>query len=130
MEGDEGRFQSFPFNRMLNPLRTFRSDCALHQISDLTTTFVVTQVGHIVTLYLLLLFTTRGVLRSPVCCKPIKIHLKKAMGERSTYSLPVQNVDASDANQAITPLTSSGRPIRPSGFKPDHLSNKCGCVSR
>ena len=37
----------FPFSRMLNPLRTFRSDCALHQISDLTTTFVVTLVCHI-----------------------------------------------------------------------------------
>ena len=47
-----------------------------------------------------------------------------------THSLPVQNVDASDPSQAITPLSSSGRPIRPSGFKLDHLSNKCGCVSR
>ena len=50
--------------------------------------------------------------------------------EDDTHSLPVQNVDASDASQAITPLSSSGRPIRPSGFKLDHLSNKCGCVSR
>ena len=59
----------------------------------------------------------------------IKITTKKQLREK-TYSLPVQKVEASDASQAITPLSSSGRPSRPSGFKPDHLSNKCGCLSR
>lgn len=55
---------------------------------------------------------------------------KKMKSRREkTYSLPVQKVEASDASQAITPLSSSGRPSRPSGFKLDHLSNKCGCVS-
>lgn len=47
-----------------------------------------------------------------------------------TYSLPVQKVDASLANHAITPRSSSGRPIRPIGFKLDHLSRRCGSLSR
>lgn len=47
----------------------------------------------------------------------------------STYSLPVQNVDASLANHVITPRNSSGRPIRPIGFKLDHFSRRCGCSS-
>jgi hypothetical protein len=55
---------------------------------------------------------------------------KQNLDGRKTYSLPVQKVEASDASQAITPLSSSGRPSRPSGFKLDHLSNKCGCLSR
>jgi hypothetical protein len=41
-----------------------------------------------------------------------------------TYSLPVQNVDASDASHVITPRNSSGRPIRPNGFSFDHFSSK------
>jgi len=46
-----------------------------------------------------------------------------------TYSLPVQKLDASLANQTTTPRSSSGRPMRPIGFKLDHLSRSCGCLS-
>jgi len=47
-----------------------------------------------------------------------------------TYSLPVQKLDASLANHAITPRSSSGWPIRPNGFELDHLSRSCGSLSR
>ena len=47
-----------------------------------------------------------------------------------TYSLPVQKLDASLANQVTTPRSSSGRPMRPIGFNLDHLSNSSGCLSR
>lgn len=48
----------------------------------------------------------------------------------NTHSLPVQNVDASDASHATTPRSSSGRPSRPSGFDFDHFSNSSGCLSK
>lgn len=47
-----------------------------------------------------------------------------------TYSLPVQKLDASLANHAMTPRSSSGRPMRPKGFKFDHFSRRWGCASR
>ena len=42
----------------------------------------------------------------------------------------MQNVLASLASQVTTPRSSSGRPMRPNGFKLAHLSSRCGCVSR
>lgn len=60
----------------------------------------------------------------------LSMHMGQIKGNLNTYSLPVQNVDASLANHAITPRSSSGLPILPIGFKLDHLSNKCGCESR
>lgn len=45
-----------------------------------------------------------------------------------THSLPVQKLDASLASHVTTPLNSSVVPIRPSGFKFDHLSSRCGLV--
>lgn len=47
-----------------------------------------------------------------------------------THSLPVQKLDASLANQAITPRSSSGLPIRPIGFKSDHFSKRWGWLSK
>ena len=47
-----------------------------------------------------------------------------------TYSLPVQKLDASLANHAMAPRSSSGRPIRPTGFELDHLSRSCSSLSR
>lgn len=47
-----------------------------------------------------------------------------------TYSLPVQNVLASLVSHVTTPRSSSGRPIRPMGFRLAHLSSKCGSLSR
>ena len=47
-----------------------------------------------------------------------------------TYSLPVQKLDASLANHTVTPRSSSGRPIRPIGFKLDHFSRRLGWLSR
>ena len=46
------------------------------------------------------------------------------------YSLPVQKLDASLANHTVTPRSSSGRPIRPIGFKLDHFSRRLGWLSR
>lgn len=45
-----------------------------------------------------------------------------------THSLPVQKLDASLASHVTTPLNSSVVPIRPSGFKFDHLLSRCGLV--
>lgn len=41
-----------------------------------------------------------------------------------THSLPVQNVDASLANHATTPRSSSGLPIRPIGFRFSHFCSR------
>jgi len=59
-----------------------------------------------------------------------RLHTPKDPGKSFTYSLPVQKLDASLANHAMTPRSSSGRPMRPKGFKFDHLSRRWGCASR
>lgn len=58
---------------------------------------------------------------SVICTEP---------GKSFTHSLPVQKLDASLANHATTPRSSSGRPMRPKGFKFDHFSRRWGCASR
>ena len=55
-------------------------------------------------------------------------HPKKNRG--NTHSLPVQKLDASNASHTKTPRFSSGRPRRPSGFRPEHFSYRCCYLSR
>jgi len=73
-------------------------------------------------------FTTHGGLRLLKYYPGIS--LDSQLQIHNTHSLPVQKLDASLANQAITPRNSSGRPIRPIGFNLDHFSSRCGCLSR
>ena len=59
-----------------------------------------------------------------------KFRIQMVLTLELTYSLPVQKLDASLANHAITPRSSSSRPIRPTGLELDHLSRSCGSLSR
>jgi hypothetical protein len=74
-------------------------------------------------------FTKHGDLRLQECYQP-DIGYMHRTGESFTHSLPVQKLDASLANHAMTPRSSSGRPMRPKGFKFDHFSRRWGSASR
>lgn len=63
-------------------------------------------------------------------CFQLSIFLLSKFKLKFTYSLPVQKLEASLANQVTTPRSSSGRPSRPIGFNLDHFSSNSGCLSR